>query len=44
MKNVGNSWIRKKDCKITYTLLTLKICFVSKPSEKVVVEEDRKCA
>ena len=38
MKNVGNSWMKKKDRKTTqYNLLALK-GLVSKLSEKIVIE------
>ena len=38
MKNVGNSWMQKKDRKTTqYNLLALK-GLVSKLSEKIVIE------
>ena len=42
MKNVGNSWMQKKDRKTTqYNLLALK-GLVSKLSEKIVIEAFKK--
>ena len=42
MKNVGNSWMQKKDRKTTqYSLLALK-GLVSKLSEKIVIEAFKK--
>ena len=42
MKNMGNSWMQKKDRKTTqYNLLALK-GLVSKLSEKIVIEAFKK--